>query len=154
MCVATSASPTQPMGNCVYGTCDEVNQTEDLELVDRSSSTTSCSFPNRSTSSKDCGRRSSVHCLLGHALQVEELYDYNPVCGCDNVTYPNVSAADIAGINVRSNGQCRRDIGITSKSSKTGRYSVSKSRKGSRGRKASKNYDEEEKEEEEEFALA
>ena len=97
---------------------------------------------------------SSVHCLLGHALQVEELNDYNPVCGCDNVTYPNVSAADIAGINVRSNGQSRRDIGITSKSSKTGRYSVSKSRKGSRGRKASKNYDEEEKEEEEEFALA
>ena len=164
MCVATSASPTQLMGNCVYGTCDEVNLTEDLELVDRSSST-SCSFPNRSTSSKDCGRRE--FCALpigtcptsrgtqrGTCLPTTGMhtYDYNPICGCDNITYPNISAADIAGINVRSNGQCRRDIGVNSKSSKTGRYSVSKSRKGSRGRKASKNYDEEEKEEE--FALA
>jgi hypothetical protein len=37
----------------------------------------------------------------------------DPVCGCDHVTYWNVSVAAIRGVNVGSNGECSSGIACT-----------------------------------------
>jgi len=34
--------------------------------------------------------------------------DYNPVCGCDKITYSNPCAAECAGITVYIKGECNK----------------------------------------------
>jgi hypothetical protein len=35
--------------------------------------------------------------------------DYNPVCGCNEITYPNTSTAECHGILNYTEGECNRD---------------------------------------------
>ena len=109
--------------------------TDELEFMERQVSSRrarSCSFPSRSTSSSDCRRREFCALDIGSCpasrgtqrgtclpIRSDVSSNYDPVCGCNDRTYPNLSAADAAGVNVRSYGRCRRDsFTSTSKSSK------------------------------------
>ena len=42
--------------------------------------------------------------LIGNADECIEIYD--PVCGCDGVTYDNYCVADSSGINSYVDGEC------------------------------------------------
>jgi hypothetical protein len=37
--------------------------------------------------------------------------EYNPVCGCDNVTYSNECSADSAAVSILYTGECREQGG-------------------------------------------
>ena len=135
------------LSTCTDGPCnDEQNflseedpepTTDNLEFMD-SGVSFRCNFPNRSTKPDFCGPNEFCALDIGTCpsyrgtqrgtctpTRNDVSSNYAPVCGCNDRTYPNLSAADAAGVNVRSYGRCRRDsFTSTSKSSKK-RYSSS-----------------------------
>ena len=152
------------LATCTEGPCnDEQNflsvedsepTIDNLEFMESQASSRrgrSCSFPNRSTSSSDCRRREFCALDIGSCptsrgtqrgtclpIRSDVDYSYEPVCGCNDRTYPNLSAADAAGVNVRSFGRCRRgSFSSTSKSSKKRRSSTTTTSKSSKKRQSS-----------------
>ncbi len=60
-----------------------------------------CNFPQ----SAQCGYTDSPgRCTLRPETCAK---DYRPVCGCNRRTYPNVCAANAAGVSVLTGGKCR-----------------------------------------------
>ena len=127
--------------------------TDELDFIESQTTSRrgrSCIFPSRSTSSSDCRRREFCALDIGSCptsrgtqrgtclpTRSDVSSKYDPVCGCNDRTYPNLSAADAAGVNVRSYGRCRRDsFSSTSKSSKK-RYSSTTTSKSSKKRRSS-----------------
>jgi len=133
---------------------DSEPTTDELEFMDSQAASRrgrSCSFPSRSTSSSDCRRREFCALDIGSCptsrgtqrgtclpTRGDVTYEYDPVCGCDGSNYPNLSAADAAGVNVRNYGRCRRDsFTSTSKSSKKRRSSTTTSKSSKKRRSSS-----------------
>lgn len=93
-----------------------------LSLLAALSSTT----PAAARPGNDCGGLTGAGCAKGEYCAFSEeaqcgaadqtgicvvrpqacTLDYNPVCGCDDTTYPNACAANAAGVSVADKGKC------------------------------------------------
>eukprot|EP00984_Skeletonema_dohrnii_P018116 scaffold8372_cov88-Skeletonema_dohrnii-CCMP3373.AAC.7 len=49
--------------------------------------------------------------LVGKCVKMSQTHcseDYKPICGCDGQTYGNLCHAEVAGVNIRKNGACKK----------------------------------------------
>jgi len=147
------------LNTCSDGPCnDELDflsmgsdsTTDELDFMD-SGVSFRCNFPDRSTRPDFCGPNEFCALAVGTCpsyrgtqrgtctpTRNDVSANWDPVCGCNDRTYPNLSAADAAGVNVRSYGRCRRDsFSSTSKSSKKRRSSTTTSKSSKKRRSSS-----------------